>query len=49
MQIQKIAGNQSQAYRSVMETLLPKQQTWGRSKHVRRDTRWAFSFISANW
>jgi len=35
----KIAGNQNQSYRSVMETLSPKEQTWGRSKHVRRDER----------
>jgi len=33
MQIfKKFAGNQNQAYRSVMKTLLPKEQTWGRSK-----------------
>jgi len=31
----KIAGNQNQSYRSVMKTLLPKGQTWGRSKPVR--------------
>jgi len=42
----KIAGNQNQAYHSVMKTLLPKQQTWGRSKHVPRDER--FFFVSAN-
>jgi len=34
-----VAGNQNQAYRSVMKTLLVKQQTYGRSKHVRRDER----------
>ena len=34
-----MAGNQNQAYRSVMKTLLVKQQTCGRSKHVRRDER----------
>jgi len=39
MQIKKIAGNQNQSYRSVIKTLLPKEQTWGRSKHVRRDER----------
>jgi len=35
----KFAGNQNQSYRSVMKTLLPKEQTWNRSKHVRRDER----------
>jgi len=35
----KFAGNQNQSYRSVMKTLLPKEQTWGRAKHVRRDER----------
>jgi len=40
MQMQKkFAGNQNQSYRSVIKILLPKQQTWGRSKHVRRDER----------
>jgi len=27
MQIKKIAGNQNQSYRSVIKTLLPKEQT----------------------
>jgi len=31
-----------------MKTLLLKEQTWGRSKHVRRDEH-SLSFISANW
>jgi len=39
MQMEKIAGKQNQSYRSVIKTLLPKEQTWGRSKHVRRDER----------
>jgi len=40
MQMQKkFAGKQNQSYRSVMKTLLLKEQTWGRSKHVRRDGR----------
>jgi len=26
----KIAGNRNQSYRSVMKTILPKEQTWGR-------------------
>jgi len=40
MQMQKkLQKNQNQSYRSVMKTLLPKQQTWGRSKHKRRDER----------
>jgi len=33
----KFAGNQNQFYRSVNKTLLLKEQTWSRSKHVRRD------------
>jgi len=33
----KIAGKQNQSYRSVIKTLLSKEQTWGRSNHVRRD------------
>jgi len=41
------AGNQNQSYRSVIKTLLLKEQTWGWSKHVR--PRWMFSFIRANW
>jgi len=28
----KFAGNQNQAYRSVMKTPLLKEQSWGRSK-----------------
>jgi len=44
--VKKFAGNQKEAYRSVMKTILPKQQTWGRAK---RAPRWTFSFISANW
>jgi len=40
MQMQNIfAGNRYQSYRSVMKTLLPKQQTWHRSKHVHRVER----------
>jgi len=35
----KNAGKQNQSYRSVIKTLLPKEQTWGQSKHVRRDER----------
>jgi len=35
----KIAGKQNQSYRSVMKTLSPKEETWGRSKHVRSDER----------
>jgi len=31
--------NQNQSYRSVMKTLLQKEQIWGRSKHVRRRER----------
>jgi len=30
---------QNQSYRSVIKTFFPKEQTWGRSKHVRRDKR----------
>jgi len=39
--LKKIAGNQDQAYRSVIKTLLPKEQIWGRSavKAVRGDER----------
>jgi len=37
MQMEKIAGNQNQSYRSVIKTLLLKEQTWDRPKHVRRD------------
>jgi len=33
----KIARSQNQSYRSVIKTLLPKEQTRGRPKHVRRD------------
>jgi len=33
----KFAGNQNQSYGSVMKTLLLKEKTWGRSKHVRRN------------
>jgi len=36
---EKFTGNQNQSYRSVIKTLLPKEQAWGRSKHVRRDER----------
>jgi len=39
MQMQKIAGKQNQSHRSIIKTLLPKEQTWGRSKHMRRDER----------
>jgi len=39
MQMEKIAGNQNQSYRSVIKTLLLKEQTWDRPKHVRRDER----------
>jgi len=39
----KFAGNQNQAYRSVIKTLLPKEQTWGRSKHVLREERFLLS------
>jgi len=35
----KFAGNQNQSYRSVMKTLSPKEQIWGRSKHLCRDER----------
>jgi len=35
----KIAGKQNQSYRSVIKTLLPKEQTWRRSKHVRSNER----------
>jgi len=38
MQMQKkFTGNQNQSYRTVIKTLSPKEQTWDRSKHVRRD------------
>jgi len=30
MKCKKFAGNQNQSYRSVMKTLLLKDQTWGR-------------------
>jgi len=30
--LKNFAGNQSQANRSVMKTLLSKEQTWGQSK-----------------
>jgi len=42
-----VAGNQNQTYRSVMKTLLLKQQTWGPIKACA--PWWTFSFISANW
>jgi len=35
----KIAETQNQSYRSDTKTLLPKKQTWARSKHVRCDER----------
>jgi len=35
----KIVGQQNQSYRSVIKTLSPKEHTWSRSKHVRRDKR----------
>jgi len=34
---EKFAGNHNKSYRSVIKTLLPKEQTRGRSKHVRRN------------
>jgi len=37
--IKNFAGNQNQSYRSVIEALLPKEQTWVRSKRVHRDER----------
>jgi len=50
MQKQKISGNQNQSYRSVMKTLSPKQQTWDRSKHVRRNERFLSSAqITLQW
>jgi len=40
MQMQKkFAGNQNQSYRSVIKTLLLKEKTWARSKHVCCDER----------
>jgi len=39
MQMQKNAGKQNRSKRSVIKTLLPKEQTWGRSKYVRCDER----------
>jgi len=43
--LKKFAGNQNQAYRSVMNTqyTVTEGETWGRSK------QWMFSFISASW
>jgi len=38
-QCKKFAGKQNKSYRSVIKTLLPEKQTWGRSKHVRSDER----------
>jgi len=35
----KIGGNQNQSCRSVIKTLLPKEQTWGQSEYVHRDER----------
>jgi len=35
----QFAGKQNRSYRLVIKTLLPKEQTWCRSKHVRRDER----------
>jgi len=37
--VKKFAGKQNQFHRSVIKTLLPKEQTCGRSKHVRLDYR----------
>jgi len=37
--VKKFAGKQNQSYRPVIKTLLPMEQTWGRSKHVRCDER----------
>jgi len=47
MEMKKTAGSQNQSYRFAIKTLLPKEQTWVRSKHVY--PRWTFTFISANW
>jgi len=39
----KFAANQNQSCRSIMKTLLPKEQTFDRAKHVRRDERFLSS------